>query len=109
MTNTDVDTELGPLPIIGVSGGGTVLHQIMTMLEVSDIDLAVALGVSRQTIHKRRKGTRSMTGDDMKATAEALGVDPRLFMGTRLEAIDWIREHRAELFEVGEVTGALAA
>lgn len=70
----------------------------MATLDVGDTELAKRLEVSRQTVHNRRKGRQQMTVAQLEATAEALGVDPRLFLGTELDALRWITEHKSHLF-----------
>lgn len=67
-----------------------VMHHLMNLLEQSDADMAATLGLSRQAVYNRRTGRSTMTSADIKQVALALGVDPRLFLGTAAEAIMWV-------------------
>lgn len=77
----------------------------MSLLDVSDTALANALDVSRQTVHNRRKGRQRMSVDHIEETAQALGVDPRLFLGSELEAIRWVAEHQPDRFDTPDDDG----
>jgi transcriptional regulator with XRE-family HTH domain len=70
----------------------------MSNLGVSDTEFAQVMGVSRQTMHKRRTGRVSMTADDLHDMARALDVDPALFMGDPVDAVRWLTEHRSAQF-----------
>ena len=73
------------------------LHLIMGLLDVTDAKLARRLDVSRQTVHARRTGRSAMTLDDIEEVADALDVEPALFLGPPHEAVRWLVEHRPDL------------
>ncbi|MEM7272796.1 MAG: helix-turn-helix transcriptional regulator [Actinomycetota bacterium] len=101
-TNTKLGRQVAPEE----SSPADVLRIVMRVLDVTGAELAAALGVSKQTVHFRMKGERSMSADDLKDTAAALDIDPRLFMGSEFEAMQWLVKQRPHLFSGGEVTGA---
>ena len=76
-----------------------VLHRLMSMLDISDTEMGTQLEVSRQTVHGRRTGRHRMSVQHIEEMAKVLEVDPRLFLGTELEAIRWLIENRPELFD----------
>lgn len=76
-----------------------VLDVLMSTMQVADSQLAPIVGVSRQTIHHRRKGRRSMTLHDIDTMAKALDVPPELFLGTPADAVRFLLEHRPNYFE----------
>lgn len=82
-----------------------VLHKVMATLDVSDAELGRRLNVSRQAIHARRTGRSSMTADDIHDVAEALNVDPAVFLGRPSEAVRWLVEHRADELDGGADPG----
>lgn len=77
----------------------------MAVLGVSDVELARRLGVSRQSAHARRTGRTAMTAADMLEVAEALGIDPALFLGSPSDAVRWIVENRPEALDAWESPG----
>lgn len=72
------------------------LHVLMAALDISDIELARRLDVSRQAVHSRRTGRTSMTADDLADVATALDVDPAIMLGPPHEALRWLVENRAD-------------
>lgn len=94
MAQTDVVGQLGTF----VAEPSRILHRLMSILDLTDADLALRLEVSRQTVHSRRTGRTQMSLDNIRETAEALEVEPLVFLGTELEAMRWIIENKPELF-----------
>ena len=75
----------------------------MASLDVSDIELARRLDVSRQTIYNRRTGRTPMTADDIARMAQALEVEPAILLGAPHKALQWLVDNRsAELDEPKE-------
>ena len=68
----------------------------MAALEVSDVELARRLQLSRQAIHARRTGRTAMTADDLADVADALDVDVAILLGPPHEALRWLADHRAD-------------
>lgn len=63
---------------------------LLANLDVSDAELAVRLGLTRQTIYNRRHGRRGITSHQIIEMAEALDVPPGLFVGSRRDAVQWL-------------------
>ena len=74
----------------------------MAVLGVTDVELGRRLGVSRQAAHARRTGRTAMTAADMIELAEALDIDPALFLGQPSDALRWLVEHRSEVLDALE-------
>ncbi len=81
------------------------LHILMATLDVSDIELARRLQLSRQAVHARRTGRTAMTADDLAAVAEALEVDPAILLGPPHEAVRWLVEHQPDRLDAVESPG----
>ena len=94
MATTDVAGQLGTF----VAEPARILHRLMSILDMTDAELAARLGVSRQTVHSRRTGRSQMSLDHIRETAAALDIDPLVFLGTQVEAVQWIIDNRPELF-----------
>lgn len=74
----------------------------MAVSGVSDAELGRRLGVSRQAAHARRTGRMTMTLPDIMEAAEALDVDPSIFLGPPSAALMWLAEHRREQLDALE-------
>lgn len=78
------------------SSAARTLHLLMANLDVTDAELAIRLHTSRQTINSRRKGRVAMTAEDLAELAQALDVDPALFLGQPSDAVRWLVDHQAD-------------
>lgn len=79
-----------------------VLELTMAVLGVNDVELGRRLGVSRQAAHARRTGRTAMTAADILEVAEALDVDPALFLGRPSDAVRWLVDHQADRLDASE-------
>ena len=79
-----------------------VLDRLLVEMRVPTAELAAALGVARQTPWFWVRGQKTGVGiDRLNEIADRLGVDVRLFHGSPIEAVQWLVEHRPEVYEPG--------
>jgi transcriptional regulator with XRE-family HTH domain len=71
-----------------------VLRQLKTYRELSDTDLAVVVGLSRSAVAGYMTAKTAMDVDKMHRFAQALDVEPIVFLMTPDEALRWTLEHR---------------
>lgn len=67
-----------------------VMHHLMNLLEVSDIEVGEALGISRQAVYKLRTGRARASTARLKQIAVVLGVPAAVMMTTPAAAIRYV-------------------
>lgn len=65
---------------------------------VSDGEIAMKSGRTRNYVQLKRSGKRKLKLDDVALFAEALDVPPEIFVMTPKDANLWLLEHKAHLF-----------
>jgi transcriptional regulator with XRE-family HTH domain len=71
-----------------------VLRQLKAYRDVSDGDLALAIGMSRSGIAGYMSAKTALDVDRMHGFARALDVEPVVFLMSPDEALRWTLEHR---------------
>lgn len=83
MTSLPSDSELG----LFRDEPHLVIHHLMNLLEVSDVEMGERMGISRQAVYKIRSGRSNLSAARLKRVADALGVPAVLLMTTPAAAI----------------------
>lgn len=85
-----------------------VARLLQRLADVSDQDVASALGWKREAFNRKvnraLQGVGSLTVDDIEDIASAFDVSSHIFFLPAAEALQWVAEHRPELTLVVDLT-----
>ena len=71
-----------------------VLTHLLKLLDISDPELADALGVTRQTVYNRKSGRQQMKLRHLGETADVLGIPSHVLLLPPVEAIRWLIDNQ---------------